>query len=153
MNDGADVAVCTVMEPVIIGNNAIDSQSSSAIILIRSDVSQVTVTGNVGSGEMSGASEGIADVNGIASDFVNGHFVGAPPIDLFPAKGSALTGGGTAAYTTTFDLNGTIRNGVTYAGAYHFDSSANSGWILAFDFKGLSNNILASNPPTDLTTC
>lgn len=150
VTDGSGIAVRGVTGPVLIANNAIYSQSGSAIRLISGQISQVTVTGNVGSGGISGANGGIVDGNGIVSDFVNGHFDGAPPIDLFPAPGSALIAAGTVAYKTEIDFNGVARVGVADAGAYHYDSNGNPGWTLTSDFKNVTENRLAPNPPASL---
>ena len=151
VTDGSGVAVRSVTGPVLIANNAIYSQSGTAIRLISGDISLVTVAGNVGSGGIAGANGGIVDGNGISADFVNGHYDGAPPIDLFPAPGSALITAGNTLYETEFDFNGSARNGVADAGAYHFDANGNPGWVLVPGFKRVSTNAVAPNPPTDLT--
>lgn len=147
---GGGINVRDVSGPVVVANNAVYSQAGTAIRLISGNTSLVTVAGNVGEGGISGTSAGYTEGNGIGADFINGHYDGAPPIDLFPAAGSALTGAGAAEHVTGFDFNGTPRSGVADAGAYRFESGGNPGWALAPEFKG-SGAQARPNPPTDVT--
>jgi hypothetical protein len=39
-------------------------------------------------------------------DFVNGHYDGAPPIDVFPIEGSALVAVGATSYVLAYDFDG-----------------------------------------------
>lgn len=149
--DGGGILVRNVIGPVVIANNAVYSQSGTAIQLISGDTSLVTVAGNVGSGGISGTSSGYTEGGGIDVDLIDGHYGGAPPIDVFPSVGSALIGAGAAAHVTELDFNGTPRNGVADAGAYKFESGGNPGWVLAPGFKGPGADIVRPNPPTDLT--
>jgi hypothetical protein len=148
---GNALEVRGVTGPVVIANNAVYSQSGTAIRLVSGDLGQVTVAGNVGSGGLSGKSGGYVEGNGIGTDFVDGHFNGTPPIDLFPADGSALIGAGSAAYVTQFDFNGKPRGGVADAGAYRYGAGGNPGWQIAPEFKAQSAAISAPNPPANLT--
>jgi hypothetical protein len=132
---GSGINVRDVSGPVLIANNAVYSESGTAIRLISGDTSQVMVAGNVGQGGISGARDGYREGNGIAADFVDAHFNGTPPIGLFPGNDSALVGNGDSRYVTEQDFNGTSRDGNADAGAYRFDPGGNPGWTLAADFK------------------
>jgi Right handed beta helix region len=147
--DGMDVR--NVSGPVVIANNAVYSESGTAIRLISGDTSLVTVAGNVGEGGISGTNSGYTEGNGLAADFIGAHYAGAPPIDLFPADGSALIGAGSAEYVPEFDFNGTPRAGTADAGAYRFQSGGNPGWALAAGSKGSGAQAARPNPPTDVT--
>ena len=143
---GTGIAVRNVTGSVLIANNAVYTNGGSAIALISGNLGLVTATGNVGTGGGAGMSPG----NGIAADFVAGHFNGAPPIDLFPKAGSALIGAGVAAHVPSQDFNGTARSGVADVGAYLFQSGGNPGWTLTAGFKAMSG-VVIPNPPTNLT--
>ncbi len=134
VTQGTAVYVRNVSGPVTVANNAIYSQSGLALNFIGGDLNQVTVAGNVGQGGIAGKSSGYANGNGIGSDFVSGHF-GVPPIDLFPAPGSALLGAGDPAYATATDFNGEARRTPPDAGAYSFVPDGNPGWSVAAGFK------------------
>jgi hypothetical protein len=151
VTNGAGIQVRSVSGPVVIANNAIYSRTSSAIALISGNLGLVTVAGNVGMGGLSGGSSGFTTGKGIGSDFVNGHFNGTPPIDLFPKAGSALIGAGVAAYATEFDFNGKPRAGTVDAGAYKFESGGNPGWTIAPAFK-VGSDVVRPNPPTNVRT-
>jgi hypothetical protein len=143
---GAAVNVRNVTGTVLIANNAVYSQSGSAIRLISGDVSQLTLSGNVGAGGLAGGISGYTEGNGIGSDFVNGHF-GVPPIDLFPAPGGALIGVGDPAYVTATDFNETPRQGAADVGAYHFQPGGNPGWPISAGFKQLGGDGSVPKPP------
>jgi len=145
--NGSGIDVRNVSGPVVIANNAVYSSGGTAIRLISGNLGLVTVVGNVGAGGISGTNSGFTAGGGIDRDFVDGHFGGAPPIDLFPSVGSALIGAGSPAYATETDFNGTPRKGTADAGAYVFRAEGNPGWKLAAGFKGLS---AAPMPPLDL---
>ena len=126
--DGDGINVRNVSGPVVIANNAVYSESGTAIRLLSGNTSLVTVAGNVGSGGISGTSAGYSEGSGIDVDLIGAHYGGAPPIDVFPAAGSALIDAGVAAHVTEVDFNGTPRNGLADAGAYRFQSGGNPGW-------------------------
>ena len=147
ISSGVAVDVRNVTGPVTIANNAVYAQGA-AIRLLSGDVGQVSLSGNVGAGGLSGAGSGYLDGNGIGNDMVNGNYAGAPPIDPFPTDASALTGAGVSAYTTPFDFNGNPRSGSSDAGAYHYQAGGNPGWIIGEDFK---NGAARPMPPTNLT--
>ena len=147
--DGSGIDVRDVSGPVVIANNAVYSRSGTAIRLISGNLGLVTVAGNVGSGGISGTSQGWTGGNGIAADLVAGHYDGAPPIDVFPAQGSALIGAGAAQHVADFDFNGTPRGGAADAGAYKFDPDGNPGWKLAAGFKAGANAV-RPNPPENV---
>ena len=148
--NGDGINVRNVVGSVIVANNAVYAQGGTAIRLISGNTSLVTVAGNVGSGGLSGASSGYVDGAGIAADFVNGHFNGAPPIDLFPKPGSALIGAAAAAHATAMDFNGTSRAGSSDAGAYRFNANGNPGWRIVAGFKTTSGIIAPPMPPTNV---
>ncbi len=147
---GNALDVRDVAGPITVANNAIYAQGQ-AIRLINGDISQVTVAGNIGAGGISGASSGYSDGNGLAADTVSGNYSGSPPIDPFPAPGSALIGGGDVNFAVSDDFNGNSRSGVPTAGAYQFDVNGNPGWRIIEGFKS-TTAVSAPNPPTDLTT-
>ena len=137
-----------VSGPVLIANNAIYAQGT-AINLISGDLGQVTVSGNIGEGGIAGGGTGFVNGNGIGADFVNGSYAGEPPIDLYPAPGSALIGTGNTNYVVPTDFNGTMRNGAPDAGAYRYRSGGNPGWQISTGFKP-SGGAKVPNPPTNV---
>jgi parallel beta-helix repeat protein len=145
---GNAVDVRDVTGPVLIANNAIYAQGT-ALRLISGDLAQVQLAGNIGEGGLSGASSGFSNGNGIASDMVNGNFSGSPPIDPFPAPGSALIGAGDGNHVVTEDFNGTPRGGAADAGAYAFREGGNSGWAISEAFKSLAAGP-RPNPPENV---
>lgn len=149
INDGSGVEVRNVSGPVLIANNAVFAQNQ-AIRLISGDLSQVQLFGNVGAGGLSGGSSGYSDGNGISIDMVAGNYVGAPPIDPFPAPGSALIDAGKAAYITTIDFNGNPRSGSPDVGAYTFDGDGNPGWTITPGFKAMNSETKVPLPPTNV---
>ncbi len=95
----------------------------------------ITMVGNVGQGGISGftAMLGAGD---LASDFTAASYAGMPPIDVFPAVGSALLGAGDPAHAVTDDFNCQGRpGGALDAGAYAFAAAGNPGWIITEGFK------------------
>ncbi|MGH8240624.1 MAG: right-handed parallel beta-helix repeat-containing protein, partial [Steroidobacteraceae bacterium] len=146
ITEGNGIEVRSVVGAVLIANNAIYSQSGTAIQLLSGNVGLVTVAGNVGHGGLQGGSGGFTEGHGIAADFVNGHY-GVPPIDVLPKAGSALIGAATATHVPATDFNGTARSGATDVGAYRYSASGNPGWTLAAGFKGGKR----PNPPTNVT--
>ncbi len=146
---GAGISVRNVSGSVVIANNAVYSNSGTAIALISGSLGLVTVAGNVGIGGLSGASGGFATGN-LAADFIAAHYNGAPPIDLFAKSGSALIGSGATAHVTTEDFNGNGRNGAADVGAYRFQSGGNPGWIVGAGFKAMIAGP-GPNPPSNLS--
>jgi hypothetical protein len=149
--NGDGILVRNVSGPVVVANNAVYSQSGTAIRLISGDTSLVTVAGNVASGGISGTGSGSIEGNGIDADFVDGHYGGAPPLDLFPSPDSALIGAGAALHVAGSDFNGTPRSGAADAGAYQFEAGGNPGWVLAPAFKSQGADAVRPNPPTNVT--
>lgn len=143
VHTGPAVEVRNVSGPVIIANNAVYSRSGPAIRLISGDLGQVTLAGNVGRGGVAGGSGGYGEGRGVGADFVHGHFLGVPPIDLFPAPGSALIGAGDPAYAAPEDFNGDTREtDAPDAGAYQFRPGGNPGWPIDAGFKlGLEDGV------------
>jgi hypothetical protein len=134
ISDGVGIEVRNVTGPVLIANNAVYARRI-AIRLISGSLEQVQLAGNVGAGGLSGARSGYVTGNGISADFVEGYFNGVPPIDLFPAVGSALIDGGDPTYVTAVDFNGNARSGNADVGAYRFDAGGNAGWVVTMGFK------------------
>ena len=145
ITEGDAIEVRNVIGPVLIANNAIYSQSGTAIRLLSGNLGQVTVAGNVGHGGIEGASSGFTEGRGIAADLVNAHY-GVPPIDVFPKTGSALIGAAAAQYVPAIDFNSTSRTGSTDVGAYRYVATGNPGWTLAAGFKGGKRPL----PPTNV---
>jgi hypothetical protein len=137
ISSGDAIEVRNVTGPVLIANNAVYAQGT-ALALISGDLSQVTVAGNVGSGGLSGPRAGFSQGSGIADDMVNGNYSGSPPLDPFPASGSALIGAGDATYTVVEDFNGTPRLRIADVGAYVFKEGGNPGWPISEGFKLIS---------------
>jgi hypothetical protein len=119
--------------PVVIANNAVYAQAGNAIF-VNGDTTALVLAGNVGVGGVSGATGGYIEGD-LAVDFVNGHYDGVPPIDLFPAPGSALIAAGDAAHAVEDDFNGTPRNATLDVGAYVFAASGNPGAPIGEGFK------------------
>jgi hypothetical protein len=136
---------------VLIANNAVYSKTGFAIRLISGKTDLVTVAGNVGAGGIFGSAVGFTEGYGLAVDFVNGHFGGEPPIDVFPEEGSALIADGSRLHVTAYDFNGNPRHGVADAGAYLFRAGGNPGWSLARAFKKLTGRVPALGPSVDST--
>jgi hypothetical protein len=133
--------VRNVSGSVVIANNAVYSQAGRAIRLISGNLGLVVVAGNVGIGVLTGASGGYTQGGGISSDFVAGHFDGGPPIDLFPAPGSALLGGGVPQWAISHDFNEQPRGPRVDAGAYGFQDGGNPGWAITRGFKPISGSV------------
>jgi hypothetical protein len=146
ITEGNGIEIRNVVGPVLVANNAVYSESGTAIRLISGTLSQVTLAGNVGRGGLQGASGGYVEGRGLAADFVDAHY-GVPPIDVFPEAGSALIGAASVQYLPTTDFNGTSRSGSADAGAYRYSATGNPGWALAAGFKGGSRPL----PPTAVT--
>lgn len=151
ISSGNAIDVRNVSGSVDIVNNAIYAQGQ-AINLISGDLTQVRLSGNIGAGGLTGASSGFAEGNGIESDLLNGHHNGVPPIDVFPAPGSALVGAGDPAFVSSVDFDGTPRAGGADAGAYVFDNAGNPGWVLGPGFKDQVDGRKTPMPPTDVRT-
>jgi hypothetical protein len=145
---GNAIDVRDVAGPVLIANNAIYAQGA-ALRLISGDVAQVQVAGNIGEGGLSGASSGYSNGNGIANDMVNGNYSGSPPVDPFPAPGSALIGTGETDHIVTDDFNGSPRTGAADAGAYAYRDGGNPGWLISAAFKSIARES-RPNPPQNV---
>ena len=63
-----------VVGPITIANNALYAQSGAAVRLVSGDLSLVTLSGNMGTGGVSGGSGGFTSTNGIDSDLVDASF-------------------------------------------------------------------------------
>jgi len=131
------IALRGVTGSVVIANNALYAQAGAAINPVNGDFSQVVVSGNVGVGGVAGGQYSITEGN-LAADFVDAHWAGAPPINLYPKAGGALVAGGDATHVVAVDFDGTDRLGEAHAGAYHFSAQGSPGWVIAEAFKNLS---------------
>ena len=149
ISGGSGISVRGVSGPVLIANNAVYAQGT-AINLVNGDLGQVQLAGNVGMGGLAGASAGFVTGNGIGDDFVAADFSGQPPIDAFPAVGSALVGAGDAGHVSEKDFNGTPRAGSPDVGAYRFDANGNPGWTIEPGFKGATSSQTRPMPPTEV---
>jgi hypothetical protein len=131
---GNAINVSGAVGAVTIANNAVFAMGGSAIN-IGGDTSMITVAGNLGMGGFSGGDgNGYADAD-VASAFVDGHFGGAPPIDVFPAAGGPLVGAGDPTYASEMDFNHLPYGDPPDVGAYAFDRAGNPGWIIVEGFK------------------
>lgn len=137
---GDAIALRNAVGDVLIANNAVYAQAGSAIFIGAGDLAGVVLAGNVGLGGVSGGAGGGYVDGDPAVDMLDGHFGGAPPIDVFPAAGGALVGAGDAAYVADDDFNTLPRGGVADVGAYLFDPGGNPGWPLAPEFKGFPDD-------------
>lgn len=146
---GSGLEVRSVSGPVLIANNAVYSQSGTAIRLISGNLGQVTVAGNAGRGGVEGRTGGFLEGRDVAADLVAAHYRGAPPIDVFPAVGSTLIGAGDARYLAERDFNGTLRTGAD-AGAYQFSAGGNPGWQISAAFKRQDGALAPPRPPQNL---
>lgn len=147
---GSGIIVRDVSGAVVIANNAVYSQTDSAIRLVSGNLGLVTLAGNVGQGGISGTSSGYVEGKGLGADFVAATF-GVPPIDVFPKTGSALLGAASSTYATPADFNGTSRSGSADTGAYRFSASGNPGWRIMAGFKPPVGTVRPM-PPTNVTS-
>ncbi|MEM7151506.1 MAG: right-handed parallel beta-helix repeat-containing protein [Myxococcota bacterium] len=132
-NDG--ISLRDQVGPVTIANNAVYAETGSAIFIRGGDASELTLAGNVGQGGLAGG-DGSGYVDGdLVADFIDGHFGGAPPIDVFPAAGGSLVDAGDPAHVVDDDFNTLSRGAMVDAGAYGFDPAGNPGWSIAAEFK------------------
>jgi len=125
----------SVTDPILIANNAIYSRSNFALRL-PSNLSQVTLANNVGSGSVTPniPTSGFDASGNIATDFVDLDWAG-PGRDAFPALLSKLIGAGDSALQAFKDFNGTSRAGSADVGAYVFNPNGNPGWQVGEGFK------------------
>lgn len=151
VTSGSGIQVRNVSGPVLVANNAIYAQGT-AIRLISGNTSLVTVAGNVGDGGLSGGSGGFVTGNGIAVDLAGADYSGEPPIDVFPASGSALIGAGDSRFSVQRDFNGDSRDGSVDVGAYRYAGAGNPGWAVQPGFKPTEGTQLAPMPPANLRT-
>lgn len=120
---------------VTIANNALYSQTGAAFY--ANGTSGLVFEGNVGAGT---STLPLAAGN-LGVDFLGASYVGAPPMDVFPAPNGALRASGDAAYVPADDFNGTARDGVADVGAYALRGEGNPGWPLSAGFKAVAGVI------------
>lgn len=137
---GSAIVVRNAAGSVVVANNAVYTDGTAAAIRIVGSDATVILAGNVGQGGLEGSSQNGLATGSIGADFVDAHLNGVPPIDCFPAEGSALIGAADAQYLTETDFNGTLRAGSRDAGAYRYDPAGNPGWTLGPGFKDMSLN-------------
>ncbi|AKT37354.1 right-handed parallel beta-helix repeat-containing protein [Chondromyces crocatus] len=133
---GNAVRISGATGSVLIANNALYAQNGAALT-VAGDLAQLVVAGNVGVGSLSGTNSGFDGTGELGADFVAGTYGGAPPVDAFPAVGSALIAAGVAAHVVGDDFNGVAREGHADVGAYRFDEGGNPGWTITAGFKDL----------------
>jgi hypothetical protein len=131
--DGDAVSLRGISGSVVIANNALYAQNGRAFF-VNGGTSGLVFDGNVGLGGVSDGSLSILPGH-LDADFVDASFNGAPPMDVFPAVGSALEGAGSDAHVTPDDFNGTLRDGIADVGAYAFSTDGNPRWPLDATFK------------------
>ncbi len=122
---------------VLVANNALYALSGLALRIRGGNRADVIVTGNVGVGGLQGVAEGLSPGD-IASDFVSAHWMGSPPIDVFPTPDGALATAGDPEHVVADDFNGIPRGGIADVGAYAFAATGNPGWTLEPGFKEIS---------------
>ena len=133
---------------ITIANNAIYSEKSQAVRVVGGSGSEITVAGNVVSGDVSGISSGFSQGD-LDVDFIGGHFDGTPPIDLFPRPGGHLVGAGVSDFVPDADFNGIRRAGSVDVGAYRYGSEGNPGWRLSAAPKGRDGDGRWIEDPSD----
>ena len=135
---GAAISLNGNSGSVVIANNAIYSKTGKSLELSNTNHSLLKLSGNVGAGIYDGSS-GFIQGN-ITTDFVQGHYKGAPPIDLHPVAKSKLIGAGNSNVTVTTDFDGNQIRRTADVGAYVFNPTKNKlSWILSNSFKGQQN--------------
>lgn len=133
LNAGGDaISLRNATAEVVLANNAVYSQSGSAIFVNAASMPFATLSGNIGLGGAGGLP---GYVEGSLDDLVAGHFDGTPPIDVFPAEGGTLVGAATAEFLADDDFNTTPREGALDVGAYVFDPRGNPGWDIDAELK------------------
>jgi len=130
---GDALHVSDVAGPVLIANNALYAPNGNAVFA-NGSTNLVTMIANVGTGSLSGVSDGFDASGDIATDFTSASYSGAPPQDLVPPAGR-LVGGADATNLPTDDFNATSRNPQLDIGAYRSNASGNPGWPLQAGFK------------------
>lgn len=130
--NGAAISLRGISGPVVVANNALYAQSGNAFF-VNGATDGLVFEGNVGEGAVSGGLDFVT--GGIGPDFVDASYAGAPPMDVFPASGSAVVGAGSDTYGAPDDFNGTPRSGSMDAGAYAYGDAGNPGWTLGPSFK------------------
>lgn len=141
---GNAINVRDVSGPVLIANNAVYSENGRAINLVSGDITQVSLSGNVGQGGLVGANAGYTEGNGMSTDFENANLSG-PPTSLYPGSTSALIGAADSTKAPVIDFNGSTRQSPHDAGAYSYQIGGNPGWIISEAFK--DSVIVRPNPP------
>ena len=126
------LSVSGISGTVLIANNALYAQAGNALSIGSGGT--VTLAGNVVQGGVAGANNGYV-MGDLTSDFLSAHYQGTPPIDVFPAPGSALLGAGVAMYAPADDFNATPRGDDIDAGAYAYAADGNPGWPIDAGFK------------------
>ena len=135
---------------VVIANNAIYSQNGNTLRL-EGNASMFTVANNFGQGNSTGVVSGYSNNGNIIRDFDAVNYPGSLPLSLFPGAQSHLVGAGNSSHHADVDFNGNaLTSGSTDIGAYKWNATGNSGWIISETFKRLNTNNL--NPGNDAST-
>jgi hypothetical protein len=136
-----------VAGPIRVANNAIYAAAGNAVFA-NGATGMVTLTGNIGTGSLSGVSGGFDASGVIASDFGGASYAGAPPQDLVPRSGR-LVGSADAATLAHDDFNGVPRYLNRDVGAYRANAFGNPGWVLQAGFKTVLGIFADSFDPGD----
>lgn len=133
-SNGSAIRINSINGAITIANNAIYAQNGAAIRL-SGTLTNVNVINNVGQGSLVGIPTGLDTSGNLASDFINADFTGVLPQDVFPKAGSLLINSADTSYNADDDFNYEARAGSLDVGAYRYDSSGNTGWVIAQEFK------------------
>lgn len=129
--------------PVVIANNALFAEVGNAIEINEGDTTQLTVTGNIGSGGTIGIPEGGFDGNASIAIDLQAASYGALPQNVFPSEVSALRDMAVPVSAVADDFDTTPRDGAPDVGAYEWQPGGNPGWTLAETFKQIVSRVNA----------
>ena len=99
------------------------------------------MSGNAGSGGLTGVGSGFDSSGSIALDLVAASFSGDLPQDVFPTDSPVLVDTADPGYLAQDDFNGLLRGSNADIGAYRHVAGGNPGWTLAEDFKELARDL------------
>lgn len=128
------VRVLAPVGPVVIANNALFNASGNAIQVPPATPS-VVVTGNAGTGTLSGTAVGFDGSGDLSVDLMDATYSAALPQDLSPSPGSLLIDAGDPLYAARRDFERVVRKRTVDIGAYRFLEGRGLGWELAAEVK------------------
>ena len=132
---GDAIHINDITGSVLIANNGLYAANGRAVYA-DGTTALVTMSANVGTGSLSGASGGFDGSGHIGTDFAQANYTGAPPMDLVPA-GGRLAGHANGTTLPVDDFNVRQRHPQVDVGAYRADPLGNTGWSLQAGFKDL----------------